>query len=265
MYFDGLRERLRAEIGQTDMHRLFASVRRRHPVFKNYRSIDAVLFALENRAAVGYRAQDELLRALVLLTQRRPAQRIWQLLLSYAFFPALLLVRASTVSREESGDLDGFLWSSFFEILHTYPVKRRSGSVAQGLLMDTKKHYFRTLAQAHDAEEQRRRLVRDTYRFRDPHVGVYLVMGMFPRTPNALAYAHAVVRAAPLTPLDQDLLALTDIEGYSMKEYMDVRHLTTGDENRDRRERNRLWRRRLRARMQLQEFLKTRFIYCPVL
>ncbi|MCG8423820.1 MAG: hypothetical protein MJE77_38480 [Proteobacteria bacterium] len=141
-----------------------------------------MLSALEDRASIGYAAQDDLLRTLVQMAQKRPDERLWQLILFYAFFPALLLVRTSTVSEEESGDLHGILWSSFLEILHVYPLERRSGSVAKGLLMDTKKQYCRILAQAHKAEVQRRRLCMDAYRLKGLRGGEYFTVAPMRRS-----------------------------------------------------------------------------------
>ncbi|MCG8423560.1 MAG: hypothetical protein MJE77_37140 [Proteobacteria bacterium] len=117
---------------------------------------------------------------------------------------------------------------------------RWRSEIERGLVMDTKKHYFRVLAQKREEERQRGRLILDTYPFRDIHVDPSSMLGTVSRTLDGLTFARAVLRIAPLAALDMDLLTVTDIDDLSIRVYMEACHLTTGDDERDRRERDRL-------------------------
>ncbi|MCG8421360.1 MAG: hypothetical protein MJE77_25865 [Proteobacteria bacterium] len=251
-----MRDQLRTQLTSDAAQRRYATHRYAIPALHRYPTIASLISALEDRASIGHKNQDRLLRLLVIQVQRSSDAPLWQQIMLHGFLPGLIRVRASTVSREESGELDSLLWTLFLEVVHTYPIYRRQGSVAAGILLDTRKRFFCVLKKRCTANEYTEAFLLYAEGFGEFRLADHMVVDGPRWTTDELASARRVLRRAQLSPADVDLLVETDLGACTVRQFMQERDLATGDESTDTRMQHRLWQRRRRARGRLHDFLR---------
>ena len=251
-----MRDQLRTQLTCDAAQRRYAIHRYAIPALHCYPTVHSLMWALADRASIGHGNQDRLLRILVIQVQRSSDAPLWQQIVLYGFLPGLIRVRASAVSREESGELDSLLWTLFLEVVHTYPIYRRRGSVAAGILLDTRKRFFRVLKKRCTANEYTEAFLLYAEGFGEFRLADHMIVDGPRWATDELANARRVLLRAQLSPADADLLVETDLGERTMRQYMQERDLATGDEPTDKRMRHRLWQRRRRARGRLRDFLQ---------
>lgn len=274
MRLPALREELKRSLSTNETRKLFDEAKLHHPHLAAYPTVFALLAVLEDPRVAGYAEQERLLRALVSEDHREPANRLWRTLLLYAFLPSLIRLRARTIRGEaRSDDLDSTAWTAFVQVLAGYPLSR-PGSVAAGLTRDTAKLYFKILRREQALREHERELVAYAELVRPKALSSDPVaVGFDPADhqfdtdeatiePDELAAMREALdrRLAerPRCPDDIDLIWATRMQGLTVREFMRVRGLLTGDDEADRRLETTLWRRRLRAEGALYEAIRGR-------
>lgn len=262
MRLHALREELLHELSTPKTQQIFDHVKRGDFELRQHPTVLSVLAALEDQARVGFEAQERLLRALVVQAQAHPEQRLWRRILLVAFLPGLMRIRRRTIMGEhDAHDVDAALWTAFFEVLHGYAL-HRPGSIAAGLLRDTRKAYLRALSTAQEIREHQRALVAYARQFAgegdEPFdLADHQESSTAPPDQDDQEEMSAAVRRCPhLAPEDAEIIIATDVQGWTIPQYMQRRGLATGDVKVDQRERDRLWRRRLRARERLRHFFR---------
>ena len=274
MRLPALREELKRVLSAEETQSLFDEAKQYHPDLAEYQTVFALLAVLQNPGAGGYPAQERILRALVAEDHRDPANRLWRTLLLYAFLPALIRLRARTIRGEaRHDDLDSTAWAAFVQVLAGYPLSR-PGSVAAGLTRDTAKLYFKILRREQSVREHERELVAYAELAREPvQPSEPVAVGFNPADHQAgpehdepdpdemAAMRQALVRHLGVHPRgtdDADLVWATRMQGLSVREFMRVGGLLSGDEDADRRLETALWRRRWRAEEALYEAIRGR-------
>lgn len=257
MRLSALREELLRELSTSETENQFAYAKQTHHELKPYATARAVLAVLENRDASDLAAQDRLLRCLVAQAQGHPEESLWRRLLLCAFIPSLIRIRTRTIEvGQEPDDVDAAVWTSFFEVLHGYPLTR-SGFIAAGLVRDTSKAYVRAmrrarLARAHEAE----------LRAAMNHAAASEVRpGVAERAAHAGTVEPEMAREAlaTLAPQDAELLWATAVEGMSVRRFVQSQGLGREDAGEEAREIQRLKRRRHRALLRLREEIEKKY------
>jgi hypothetical protein len=262
MQLAALLEELRRELATDRVQNRFNDIKQDHAAFRKHPTLFSVLAALESQAGVGYEAQDQLIRALVAEAQAHPDERLWRQILLYAFLPGLIGIRARAIQGEhESEDLDALVWTVFYEMVHAYSLQR-PGSIAAGLLLDTRKRILRALTLEQEIRRHERALVDYARRVSSPGAEPFDLADHMEPAPFTLEPADreeirlALQRCRGLSPEDVELVLAVDVDGLTIPQYMQTRGLATGDRKVDARERDRLAHRRLRARERLRHFFQ---------
>lgn len=254
-----MRDELTRELSSQKTRRLFDQAKPGHDELRRHPTVFSVLAALESQVEVGYEAQDQLIRVLVARAQAHPEERLWRQILLYAFLPGLIGVRQRAIaSGHESEELDTLVWTAFYEVVHAYPL-HRPGSIAAGLLLDTRKRYLRALTLEQEIRRHERVLLdyaRGVSATGEPFdLAEHMEPAPFTLDPgDREEIRHALQRCPGLEPEDVDLLLAVDVDGWTIPQYMQKRGLAIGNKRADKRERNRLAQRRLRAQERVRHF-----------
>ncbi|MCG8419845.1 MAG: hypothetical protein MJE77_18070 [Proteobacteria bacterium] len=126
-----------------------------------------------------------------------------------------------------------------------------------GLVRDTRKKYHAALDSIREADKEQRQVILYMHQFDIVRVADHMVDEGPRFTADERAEARALLCRSPLQPKDVDLILATDVDGMTVPEYMKKRKLIKESDADNQRERDRLWRRRIRARKKLYEFLKS--------
>lgn len=260
-----LRREFKRELSTNEARGNFDNARKMHAELRPYPTIFSVLSVLDSRKEFGYQTQQQILRVLVVEAQKNPEQRIWRQALLYAFLPSLVRIRAATIQgNHRPGDLDGALWTAFLEVVHRYPLHRK-GSLAAGLTLDTRKRFFKALRK----EQEAQRLYFDLVAYAGsrvepdkPETYIFNPADHQEPTPEAppdsdeLRKMRSLLDACDgISREDVDLVWTTEVEGETIRQFMEARGLATGDQAADDQTFQRLKKRRQRARLRLREVL----------
>lgn len=253
-----LRGELKRELSTDEARKTFDNARKTHGELQRHPTIFSVLSVLASRRESGYQAQQQILRVLVTEAQGNPEQRIWRQALLYAFLPSLVRIRAGTIQgNHRAEDLDGALWTAFLEIVHGYPLHRK-GSLAANIKLDTRKRFYKTLRREQETQRRYFDLVSyadsriepdkpETYNFNPADH-----QEPAPEAPlsadDLREMRSALDRCDGVSPADIDLIWATEVEGQTIRQFMDARGLATGDQAADDQTFQRLKKRRQRIK-----------------
>jgi hypothetical protein len=224
-------------------------------------AIGELLELFDRRGPEPQIAQQFLLRILLAAAQREPTEQLWKSILLYAYLPGLRAIRGDTASRLHRPDeLDAELWAVFVEVIEHYPL-RRPGSVAAGVLLDTRKRYRRRLKrQQKDAdafeelsEAAAMRDEAECLSFSFTRVSVTKLTAM--ERGEMLA---VLLQCDAIAPEDAHLLWLTDICGLTVQQALQSQQIRKDNAPLEQRELERAWRQRNRTRQRVQLFFKNR-------
>lgn len=265
MRLSALRGELKRELSTDISIKNYDNARKMYGALQQHPTIFSVLSVLESRKESCYQTQQQILRILVTEAQRNPEQRIWRQALLYAFLPSLVRIRAATIQGDHRPeDLDGALWTAFLEVIHRYPLHRK-GSLAAGIKLDTRKRFYKTLRK----EQEAQRMYFDLVAFADdrverdkPETYIFDPADHQEPAPEAppdageLGEMRSVLeRCDGISREDVDLIWATEVEGRTVRRFMETRGLATGDRAEDEQTFQRLKKRRQRARSRLHEIL----------
>jgi hypothetical protein len=254
-----MRDELHRELSSKRTQRVFDQAKQGNDELRQHPTVFSVLAALQSQVAIGYEAQDRLLRVLVARAQAHPEERLWRKILLYAFLPGLIGIRQRAIgSGHESEELDTLAWTAFFEVVHAYSL-HRPGSIAAGLLLDTRKRYLRALTLKQELRKHERALLdyaRGVSAADEPFdLAEHMEPAPFTVEPDDREDIRLALQRCPgLEPEDVELLLAVDVDGWTIPQYMRKQGLATGNKMADARERDRLAHRRLRARERLLHF-----------
>lgn len=217
-----MRRTLARQVALPEVQRAFKRLKARQPALTRISAVTELLAVMGDQSLIGRDGQEGVLRILVAQVQAVGGDReIWQKVLFYAFLPALIRVRSRTRTTEVTiEDMDSIMWTSFFEVLQSYPL-RRPGSVAAGILRDTRKRYFRSIDREREAITQCDELQHDRH-----------ATNCWPSAVAVDPPSPAQDPAQLLTKVKEqnaDLIRATVLEGMTVRAYMQARCLDTGD------------------------------------
>lgn len=251
MRLSALREELLRELSSSESQCLFDQAKQKYEEFHQHDTLNAVLAALEDRDAIGYEGQDRLLRILVAEAQAHPEQPLWRRLLLCAFVPGLMRIRhRASDGVHDPDDVDSALWTSFFEVLHRYPLGR-SGSVAAGLLLDTNKAYVCAMQREYAARQHEAVLLARMHDLPGSEERFEVADLEDASTPTDADVVREIL--ATLAPQDVELLWATTVEGMTIRKFVQSRGLGREGADAEEREVQRLKRRRHRLLLRLRK------------
>ena len=269
MCLESLKAAIELGLCSASAQRAFEQARAQNVELQRYRSLMALLAVLTSREPDCQAEKDRLLRVLLVLTRLGVVPLLWKSVLLYVFLPSLCLVRHRYKARELSAeDLDGALWTVFFEVVESYPLERRS--IAAGIVLDTRKRFWKHI----QAEEEKRHTFEEflnAFEQLPPEVRATASVaetGPLMQLSDADRYEMRAVmdRCPDLTKEDADLLWETDVCGVKLVTYLRTRGWGQGDPESLAREEERLRRRKNRASKRLYKNLqKSLRAKCPVL
>ena len=268
MCLESLKAALEAMLYARGAKQAFEHARAQNVELQRYDELVALLAVLTSRDPALQAEKDRLLRVLLAIARLGPQPLLWRSVLLYVFLPSLCLVRHRYKARELSAeDLDGALWTVFFEVVENYPRERRS--IAAGVVLDTRKRFWKHI----HAEEEKRRAFEEflnAFEQLPPEVRATASVaetGPLMQLSDADRYEMRAVmdRCPELTKEDADLLWETDVCGVKLVTYLRARGWGQGDPESLAREEQRLRRRKNRANKRLYKNLqKSLRAKCPV-
>lgn len=268
MRLEPLKAALELRLYARSAQQAFEHARAQNVELQRYDELGALLAALTSREPALQAEKDRLLRVLLAISRLGPRPLLWKTVLLYVFLPSLCLVRHRYRARELSAeDLDGALWTVFFEVVESYPLERRA--IAAGVVLDTRKRFRKHI----QAEEEKRRAFEEflnAFEQLPPEVRATASVaetGPLMQLSDADRYEMRAVmdRCPDLTKEDADLLWETDVCGVKLVTYLRTRGWGQGDPESVAREEERLRRRKNRANKRLYKNLqKTLRAKCPV-
>ncbi|MCP4603957.1 MAG: hypothetical protein GY847_26115 [Proteobacteria bacterium] len=149
---------LRQEMCSTRHQPVWEQARKRHPVFRKYDSIEAMLAAMadESRRALGHK--DILTRVLIAEYKRR-SDSIWSSLLLVAYYPMLSRLRRRIYGKAiSSDDLDQLVFSIFLQVLDRFSLQKKKRRTSLYLRQTTQKQVFKVVRDRQREKEEQRNL-----------------------------------------------------------------------------------------------------------
>lgn len=269
MCFESVQVAIERDLGSRSAQRAFEHARTQHAEMRCYRTVASLLEVLMDRDPACQPEKELLMRALLRAAQQGPRPLFGKTVLVHVFLPSLrALRRRYPAPTQRPEDVDGLLWSSFFEVIAHYPLDRRR-SMAAGLVLDTRKLYRKRLL----AEEERARAFQEMCRALGQLPPELRASGDISETGPLLQLdaidrremRAALCRCPQLSPEDADLLWQTDVCGQRLLDYLRARGLDGADPAECERAHERLRRRKTRAKQRLYDFLKKNLgPICPI-
>ena len=269
VFLESLKAALELMLFARSAQQAFEQARTQNVELQRYDELVALLAVLTSREPALQSEKERLLRVLLAISRLGSRPLLWRSVLLYVFLPSLCRVRRRYKAPELSAeDLDGTLWTVFFEVVESYPLERRS--IAAGVVLDTRKRFRKHI----QAEERKLRAFEEflnAFEQLPPEVRATASVaetGPLMQLSDADRYEMRAVldRCPGLTKEDAELLWETDVCGVKLVEYLRARALGQEEQKDLEREVERLRRRKNRKNKRLYKNLKKSLrAKCPVL
>ena len=147
-----IKQALVMELGKKSNMDLFQKTKRHYKALAYHETAMSVLALLSKESPRHWEEKDNLVRALIKVSQTHP-HSYWRTLLTIAFYPMLSRLRGRITGNALSrDDLDQLVLSSFLEVVEKFSLNEKPDRTCMHLRQMTKNLVFRRLKQEQDAQ-----------------------------------------------------------------------------------------------------------------